>query len=243
MGTSLLTRDAQPITAASPDRVDSDWRLFYRIAGVAALISIACIVLGIPIFLLNPIPTSITGWFALYQSAPLIGLFDGDLMMLVSYVMMGIIYLGLFGALRRSSEPLALLATALGLMSVVLYIAINPAFSVYGLSSQYAATTDVAERAQLLGAGQAVITNWQGSSFDVSYLLAALTALIFGAIMLRRAEFSKWAAYSAIAMGALGLVPATAGMVGIVFSLVSLLPALVWLVLIALRFFQLGRAK
>jgi hypothetical protein len=66
--------------------------------------------------------------------------------------------------------------------------------------------------------------------------------LIFGVIIVRGAVFSKWAGYSALVMGALALVPAAAGTVGIVVSLVSLLPAMMWLTLIALRFLRLSRA-
>lgn len=233
----------QPAQTAVQERATADWRLLYRFAGAAALVSIACIIAAIPVYLLNPIPTSIAGWFALYQRNWLIGLFSGDLMMLLSFVAMGVIYLGLFGALRRDNEPLTLLATIAGLVSVVLYIAVNPAFSMLALSDQYGAASGATERAQLLGAGQAIITNWQGSAFDVSYLLAAIAALLIGLIMLRGSVFGPWTAYSALAFGALGLVPAAAGMVGIIASLIALAPTVVWLALIAWRFFQLGRSR
>jgi hypothetical protein len=43
-------------------------------------------------------------------------------------------------------------------------------------------------------------------------------------------------------MGALTLVPASVGTVGLLLSLVSLVPTTLWLILIARRLFQLGSA-
>lgn len=244
MATSTIRSPrAQPVETPARE-TDASWRPIYRLAGIAALLSISCVVAAIVVYLLNPIPTTIAGWFALYQRNPVIGLFSGDLMMLISFVAMGMIYVGLYGALRRVHEPLTLLATVSALASVIIYTAINPAFSMLALSGQYAQATSDAQRAQLLGAGQAVIANWQGSGFDVSYLLAAIAGLLFGFLMLRRGSvFGRWTAYSAIAMGALSLVPAAAGFVGVVFSLLALLPTLVWLALIAWRFLTLETVR
>ncbi len=58
--------------------------------------------------------------------------------------------------------------------------------------------------------------------------------------MLRSNVFGKVTACAGLAMGVLTLVPASAGMVGVVFSLVALVPTLIWCIVIAWRFFQLG---
>jgi hypothetical protein len=41
-------------------------------------------------------------------------------------------------------------------------------------------------------------------------------------------------------MGVLMLVPPTVGMIGLLLSLISLIPTLIWLIPIARKFFQLG---
>ena len=103
------------------------------------------------------------------------------------------------------------------------------------LSSQYATSTTDVERSLFLAAGQAMLVSWQGTAFDVSYILSALATLIVSAVMLRSHLFSKVTGYAGLSAGVLMLVPPTAGWIGVVLSLLSLLPLIVWLSLIARR--------
>ncbi len=80
-----------------------------------------------------------------------------------------------------------------------------------------------------------MLATWQGSAFDVSYVLSAPAVLIVSAVMLRSHLFSKVTGYVGLSAGVLMLVPPTAGMIGVVFSLLSLVPLVVWLILIARR--------
>lgn len=64
--------------------------------------------------------------------------------------------------------------------------------------------------------------------------------LIIAVVMLRSAVFGRPTGYIGLLTGALMLIPATAGTVGLVLSLISLAPALVWDILIARRLFQLA---
>jgi hypothetical protein len=76
----------------------------------------------------------------------------------------------------------------------------------------------------------------------VAYFIGALFAIIVSIVMLRSKVFSKATGYAGLAMGVLTLVPASAGTVGIVFSLLALVPTMIWFILLAWRFFQLGGA-
>jgi hypothetical protein len=58
--------------------------------------------------------------------------------------------------------------------------------------------------------------------------------------MLQSNVFSKATAYVGIVMGVLMLVPPTVGTIGLLLSLISLIPTLIWLIPIARRLFQLG---
>jgi hypothetical protein len=238
---SHLTRD-QRVSDLAVEQADDAWKPLYRMAAVAALISVAFIVIAIIVFAINPPPTTITGWFTLFHNNWLLGLLDADLMMLASYVLMGLIYVALYGALRRPNLPFMALGVIFAILGIAAYFASNPAFSMLSLSNQYAAATTDAERTSLQGAGQAIIANWTGSAFDVAYFLSAVAAIIVAVVMLQSNVFGKVTAYAGLAMGILSLVPATAGMVGVVFSLVTLVPTVIWFILIARRFFQLGSA-
>ncbi len=233
-----LTHEQQPAAHA----VASDWKKLYLVGGAASLLSVVCIVVAVVVFVANPPPTMAADWFALFQRNGVLGLFDLDLMMLTSYALMGVVYLALYGALRRANEPFMLLATVAGFVSIATYIASNPAFGMLYLSNQYASATSAAERTQLLAAGQATLASWQGSAYNVSYVLGGIAALIIAVVMLRSEVFSKATAYVGIVLGVMMLLPADAGPVGLVVSLVSLVPTAIWLILIALRLFEFGRS-
>lgn len=244
MGTSTI--ESRPVSdqrlrepAAEMAAVDA-WKPLYLMAAGAALLSIALIAVAAVVYPFNPIPTTIEGWFSLYRDNWLLGLIAADLVMLVSYVLIGLIYFALYGALRRVNQPFMALATALEFVGMAAYFAANPAFSLLTLSNQYATATTGTERGALLAAGQAVIANWTGTAFNVAYFLSAIAAIIVSVVMLRSHIFGKVTAYAGLAVGILSLVPATAGIVGSIFSFASLIPTVIWFVLLARRFFQLG---
>ena len=119
---------------------------------------IAFVVLAIIVFLVNPPPTTVIGYFTLFQKNTLLGLLALDLMYLLSQILMGLILLALCVALRRASPFVMAFATILGFVGIVLYFASNTAFSMLSLSSQYSAATTDAQRSVLLAAGKAALT-------------------------------------------------------------------------------------
>lgn len=233
--------DVSRIGADEPiESTDAAWKPVYRVGGVAALVSVGTIVVAVPIYLISPPPTTVADWFALFHRNAFLGLLDLDLLMLIGIAMSGLIYLALFGALRRANQPVMALATIIGLVSVVAYFASNTAFNMLSLSDKYAAATSDAERSQLLAAGQAMLAIWQGSAYDIGYVLGGVAMLIIATVMLRSTVFSRLTGYMGLLVGAMMLVPATAGTVGLVLSLVSLMPTVIWDLLIARRLFQLA---
>ena len=241
MSASIL--DSSPASelrreAAVAERVEPAWKPLYRTAGVVALLSVVFTFLAVIVFIANPPPTTITAWFALFQRNGLLGLMNLDLLMLVTYVLMGVIYVALYGALHRGHEPVMILATLCGSVSIVTYIASNTGFNLLALSGQYAAATTEAQRAAIRAAGQAMLAIWQGTAYDVSYVLGGVTTLLVAVVMLRSHRFGRVTAYVGLTMGVLMLVPATAGTIGLYMSLISLVPTVIWLTLLAWRFFQ-----
>lgn len=220
--------------------IDAGWTTVYRVGGVAALVSVGVIVAAVPVYIVSPPPTAVADWFALFHRNAILGLLDGDLLMFIGIAMSGLIYLALFGALRHANQPVMAMATVIGLVGVATYFTSNTAFNLLSLSNKYAAATSAAERSQLLGAGQATLAIWQGSSYVVGYVLGGVTLLIISAVMLRSTVFSRATGYVGLLMGAMMLVPATAGTVGLVLSLISLAPTMIWSLLVARRLFQLA---
>lgn len=236
-----MTTQAQtiPLKEANPAVTGSNWGNLYKAGGVAALLSVLFFPIQIIVFILNPPPSTIAGWFTLFQNNHLIGLLDLDLLLIFDQALAILIFIGLFIALFRLNPSFITIGTALGLVSTVLFISTNPAFAMLSLSDQYAAAATEAQRLTFLAAGQAAITGWQGSAFQASYILGSIAPVIISLVMLRSKLFSKATAYLGIAANviALGLYVPKIGAYISVFSVVFLW---VWYILLARGFFQLG---
>ncbi len=238
---SAARGDAMEIKKSNIESADSSWKSLYKVGGAAALLSVVFFPIQIIVFIVSPPPSTVTGWFTLFQNHPLIGLLDFDLLLLVDQVLAMLIFLALYVALRRASESLMAIGTVLGVASTVLFITSNPAFAMLSLSNQFAAAATDAERATLLAAGQAVLVIWQGSAFHTSYIVGSIAPIIISVVMLRSKVFGKTTAYFGILANvvALGLYAPKIGVYISVFSVVFLW---IWYLLIARRFFQLAKA-
>ena len=230
----------QRLDVSPAEPADSAWTPLYRVGAVAALIAVAIIPLAVIVFLAWPPPTTIESWFALFQRNGFLGLLDLDLLMMTSYVVLIPLYLALYVALRRVSQSFMAIALAFNLVGTALVLAVNPAAAMLTLSDRYAAATTDAQRTVFLAAGQALhhelvrdrvrsgVPAWWDRHPDHRDRHAA------------EQIFSKFIAYTGLVMGALMLVPASAGTVGLLLSLVSLAPTVIWLLLVARRLFQLA---
>jgi len=208
--------------------------------GVTALAVLVLIPIQMAVFFIWPPPSSVIGWFALFQDNALVGLLDMDLLLMVDYLLLIGVFSALWASLRRANESLMAIAFILQIVATASYLASTVAFEMLSLSNQYATATTDAERSLFLAAGQAMLVTWQGTAFDISYVLSALAVLIVSAVMLRSHLFNKVTGYTGLSAGVLMLVPPTAGMIGVVFSLLSLGPLAVWLTLIARRLLRSG---
>jgi hypothetical protein len=220
---------------------DADWQPLYRVGAGAALTVLVFIPIQMLVFFVWPPPSTVIGWFTLFQENAFVGLLDMDLLLIVDYGLMALVFLALYAALRRASQSLMAIALTLELVAIAIYFASTAAFEMLSLSNQYAAATTDTARSLFLAAGQAMLATWQGTAFDVSYVLSSVALLIGSVVMLRNDIFSKATAYVGILMSVMMFLPPTVGLIGIILSLLSLVPTMVWLILIARRFFQLGQ--
>jgi hypothetical protein len=237
MSTSKLNQ------VADAEIEDSRWKSLYKVGGVAALVVLAFIPIQMVIFFVWPPPSTVLGWFTLFQDNALVGLLDMDLLLIIDYALMGILFLALWTTLRRASQSFMSIALTSELVGVTTYFASAVAFEMLSLSNLYAAAATDEERSIFLAAGQAMLATWQGTAFNVSYILSAIALLIVSVVMLRSHVFSKTTAYVGIIASVLMFVPPTVGTVGLYLSIVSLIPTIIWLILIARRLFRLGQAS
>ena len=223
------------------ETANSRWNWLYKVAGVAALISLVIIPIQVIIFIVSPPPSTAIGWFSLFQNNKLLGLLTFELLIVVSNALAIPMYLAFYVALRRGSESFMAIATVIGLVGIVAFFVARPAFEMLYLSDQYAAATTDAQRSMCLAAGEVMIAIFKGTASHLGYVFAALAPLIISVVMLRSNIFSKATAYMGILANVIALclyVPK----IGIIFGIISVCPFLmIWEILIARRFFQLGR--
>jgi uncharacterized protein DUF4386 len=222
----------------------SGWHTLFRIAGIAAFTVVALIPVQALVYILWPPPTGVRDYFSVFQRNALLGLLDLDVLLIVDQLLIVLVILGLYVALRHADPSLILVGIAAGLVGAVLMIVSREAtFSMYSLSQQYAAATSDAERAALEAAGQTLLTVYNGTSFSVGYFLTGLATLLFSIVMLRSAPFSRLTGVAGVAAGVTGLVPASMGTLGFVLSFASLIPLIVWLFLVGRQLLSAGHTS
>jgi len=224
----------------STEANEGGWHYLYRTAAIAALITVALFLFQIVAFFVWPPPSTVAGHFELLQSRPFVGLVSLDFLIIVDEVLAIPLCLALYVSLRRVHESLMLIATALSAASILCFLIATPALNMLYLSQQYAAATSGAVREQFLAAGQAVLSSWQGTPFQVGNVVSSIGMVLIGWVMLRSQIFGKAAGYVGIVAGVVGFgmyVPR----VGVYISMLSVVGMQVWYVMIAITLLRLCR--
>lgn len=207
----------------------------YRVAQFLALTMLILIPLQIVIYVNSPPPNTVKGFFELYQQNPFLGLLSLDFVYLFNNMIIVIIYLALFVLLYREKPVTVLLALILGLIGVACYYPSNPAFEMLTLSNQYVQALPE-QQTIYLAAGEALMAGYTGTAFDVYYVLSAICLLLFSYVLLKSHKFKKSVGLWGLASGFFMIVPSSAGALGLIFSLLSLIPWMVFVVLLMINF-------
>lgn len=214
---------------------------------IAALIIVAFIFIQVVVFIVLPPPgfqpttENVIGWFTLFHNNWLAAFIDMDLLLIIDYILMTLVFLGLWLALRHTTIAAATIALIFELISVTTYFASSTAFEMFSLSRQYAAAINDNDKISILGAGKAMLATWQGTAFNVSYILGAVALIIISIAILRYWVFSKAIGVSGLTAGILMAMPPSVGMIGLIFSFLSLIPTVAWLILVARELFHLSK--
>lgn len=190
-------------------------------------------------------PTTAFEWFMLLERNKLIGLILLGIVDLINYALVGLLFLAVYGALRKVNKIAMGIAILLSMISISIYFASNQALGFLYLSQQYQATTSDAQQSMYLGAGEALSANIQGTGWYVSLFLIYLAGLIISVVMLQSTVFNKVTAWTGILANSFGLLlfPAL-----IFIPVIAWLPPslsapfrVTWYVLIAIKLFNLAK--
>lgn len=229
---------------ASVESLDSNWNHLYKIGGIAALIMAAIIPIQSFIFVAFPPPKTVIDFFNLFQRNPILGLLDLDLLLIIENLLLILVFLSLYAALKKINKSLMTVALAFGIVGIVLLLVSREAtFSMLTLSNQYANASSEAQRIMYVTIGQTMLTTYNGGVFDTSYVIGAIPLLLIPFVMFKSNDFRKSTAIIIGISGFLMLVPPTVGMTGLLLSFLSLIPTLIWLIIVALKLFQLANQE
>ncbi|MBK8129202.1 MAG: DUF4386 family protein [bacterium] len=230
----------QPYSDKAAEIVDLRWKGLFTSGGMAAFFYVGFHDRTDHRFRYLAPPTTVASYFSLFHESWLLGLLSLDLLYIVDSVLLIFIYLAVYLVLRRAGESAMLIALVFGIVGIAAYFASNTAFEMLSLSHQSAAATSEAQGATFLTSGQVMLETYKGTAFDIYYVLNTIVLFIFSSVMLRSQLFSKATAYLGFLAGILMIVPSTAGTLGLYFSLASLVPWAIWLVLVGKQLLRFG---
>jgi hypothetical protein len=219
-----------------------DWRPLFRIGALGAAGIVLLIPIQILFFVVWPPQLEVEWAFAIFTTNWFRGLESFDLLLLLDAILNVPVFLALGMALWNVNRSFVLLALTLMTAGTAAYFGANTSFELWDLATQHAAATDPETREQLSAAGRFALATFQGTGFAVYYVLAGLETLLVSSVMLRGGQFGRVTGWIGVAAGLTMLVPPlpATGQFGLVLSLASLAPLIVWLVLVARRLWLLG---
>ena len=237
-------------SVSSAEAVDPTYKDLFRVGGAAALVVAFLTVIEVIVFTLYPQPSTVSGWFELFQASPIVGLIDFWGLEMPMYAMFILVFLAVYALLKRVARGSMAIALTLALLGIAIFFATNNPFSMFSLSSKYAAATTDVQRSTLLSAGEAVLANTNQRAvggFNIGLFLVSAAGLLVSLVMLQTSTFSRLTAYVGIlAYGlSLGDYLRQALTSSVVIALLVILPGalllVVWFSLVGRRLLQLGR--
>ena len=175
---------------------ESDWKNLYRIGSIAPLITIVFYVSEFLFISWEKYPTSTEDWFSLFQRSKLLGLFYLNALDIFSIALLGVMFLALYIALRRTNESLMAVSVFFALLGVGVFVVPRVAMlSMISLSDRYSMAGTEAERVRLLAAGETLGALGTPTPQTIGFLFMAIGVLILSVVMLQTKNFSKITAW------------------------------------------------
>lgn len=237
---------------ARTETAASAYQGLYKLGGAAALIVVVLTLSEVIGLIFYPQPSTVSGWFMLFQNNRLIGLLDFWGLEVLMYAMFIIVFLALYVVLRKANEGLMAIALTFALLGIGIFFATNNPFSMLSLSNQYAAATTDIQRSTFLAAGQAVLANTNQRAvggFNMGLFLVSVAGLIISSVMLQNNSFSRVTAYVGILAYTLSLADylrealTPSATIALLVILPNVLFLVIWFALVGRRLYQLGRLE
>ena len=217
------------------------WNSLYKTGGVSAFVLVIIPLVQLVVFNVAPPPLddSAIEWFALFEENAILGLLSFESLLVIYSMLSVVVALALFAALRSSARSLSAMFLVFSVIGAIAFVEARPAFEMLYLSQQYTAAATETQKSVILGAGEAMVATFRGTSFQVSYILGSITGFLIGAAMLRGGVFSKPTAYLRIGSSIFDFGIFIPG-IGLYISILSVLLLMAFHILVGRRFLHLA---
>ena len=248
---------SQQILTGETGIAESQWRGIYIIGGITTIIGLIGIVLDVVFGSvtggnLSALPQTAVERFTQFQTNPLLGLYNLDLLYVINQIILLPAYFALYAAHRKTNNAYALLALIIFLIGSTIFITTNSALPMLELSRKYASATTESQKTLFAAAGEAMLARGTHGSLGVfiGFLLPNIAGLIMSFTMLTGKVFSKVTSYLGIAGSVLILLyivfvtfaPNIKDM-ATAFAMPGGLLSMAWMVMFTIRLFQISRKE
>ena len=180
-------------------KTNPQWKTFYRTAAIMALL---IVVAGLTDTITSMLggevrentAISVVEWFSLFQNKPFYAFSYLGVINITTLTLSIPIYLALCHAHWRTQPGFAALAAVLFFVGITIYISSNTVFSMFALSRQYAAASEI-QKPALEAIGRALLA--QGADLTpgtfMGFFFTQAAGLLITGVMLQGRVFGRWA--------------------------------------------------
>jgi len=237
--------------------LEKQWRSIFRVGAFTTFLAILGTIFDILVGStlggdLSAAPMTAIDKFTQFNDNWLLGLYNLDLLNVVTTVLMIPGYFALWAAHRRTNAGQVTLAVIIYIIGAAVFISNNAALPMFDLSNKYFAATTIAQKSLLAAAGEAYLAGGGHGSPGAfaGFLLLSTGSLIMAFSMLKGSVFSRRTAY----LGILGssflliyviLVTFVPEIKNIAVSVAAPggLLALAWTIMFTKKLYELGQEK
>lgn len=227
----------------------SSWRILLKIGGLAGILAGVLFrrnfAAELSLFGNIMPPSDALGWFTLLQENGILGVILLDILDIIDYLLVGLLFLALYFPLRKEYQGNMLIAITTAFIGIATSISSNIAFSMLSLSEHYVNATTDAQRSLLLAAGEAVLAISSSTGYYTGFVLLAIACLIVSVTMLRCMIFGKPIAIAGIMASACDFLYFTTillGMeIGVLFVSAAGLLLMIWHIVVGYRLVRMSQ--
>lgn len=210
-------------------------KVLFKLAYISGILMLIAVPLQVIVYVASPPPETVQGFFELFEKSMFLGLLSLDLLYIMSNLLLIPIYLGISALIFKKQPSITIMALVFGVISLSCYYPSNPAFDMLILSEQYSAAT-ANETIAYLAAGEILLAQYVGTAYVAYYIIGAFSLLLFSYGLYKSTDISKTVGTWGLISGVLMLIPSSFGIIGMIFSLVSLIPWCIFVYLLVMEF-------